>query len=144
MEDGLKQILESLPEKRPRSRLAPYAEFIGELRGLRRTYREIAAILAERCQLNVSASAIHDFVRIHSRGKSTGRSGASEPKRRSMNAKTESSDVAAAENRGMDPVLKRIAVLKGRDTMSESSGEPFRFDPSEPLLLKRVKTDRSR
>ena len=143
VEDQLKQILESLPGKPPRSRLTPYLEFIEELRRLGRTYRDIAAILAEKCQLNVSASAIYDFVRIHSRGKTKRRSGVSEAQRRFMNPKAESNDVAATENQGMDAVLKRITALRGRDTTSEPTIEPFRYNPSEPLRLKGIKKDES-
>jgi hypothetical protein len=69
MNEWLKQVLQTLPEKRPRSRLEPYREFIDELRHLGRTYREIAAILADRCQLQVSFSAIHEFVQTRSRGR---------------------------------------------------------------------------
>ena len=144
MEDQLKRIIESLPEKPPRSRLAPYLEFIEELRRLGRTYRDIAAILAEECQLNVSASAIHDFVRIHSRERTKRRNSTSELRGRFMNPKAESHDVAPAENRGMDAVLERIVALKSRGTTSDPTTEAFRFDPSEPLRLKRVKNDQSR
>ena len=138
MEDQLKQIIESLPEKPPRSRLAPYREFIEELRRLGRTYRDIAAILVEKCQLKVSASAIHDFVRIHLREKTKRRTGASEPRGRSMNPRAKSNDLAAAENQKMDAVLTRIAALKRRDTTSELTTEPFRFNPSEPLRLNKA------
>jgi len=62
-----------------------------------------------------------------------------------MNPKVESSDVAAAEKGRMDAVLKRIAALKARDTTSApTTEEAFRFNPSEPLLLEKVKTDQSR
>jgi hypothetical protein len=73
MDRYLKQLLRTLPEKPPRSRLEPYREFIEELRRLKRTYRNIAAILAEQCNLQVSASGIHDFVRARSKGEETER-----------------------------------------------------------------------
>lgn len=139
MEDQLKQLLESLPVKPPRSRLAPYAEFIEELRRLGRTYRDIAAILAEKCQLNVSASAIHDFVRIHSRARRKRGSGAPELHGRPLNLKLESNDVAAAENRGKDAAFQRIAALKRRNATVEPVTQAFRFNPSEPLWLKKAR-----
>ena len=43
----IREIIESLPEKRSRSRLEPYRQLIAELRRLRRTYREIAQVLGE-------------------------------------------------------------------------------------------------
>ena len=61
-----KDILDSLPEKSPRSRLDPYLELIEELRRRGRTFREIAHILAERCYLETAASTIHDFIRTRS------------------------------------------------------------------------------
>src|ERR1022692_1327872 len=67
MDDSLKDILDGLPAKPPRSRREPYLEFIEELRRLGRTYRDIASILAEKCQVQVSASGLHDFVQIRSR-----------------------------------------------------------------------------
>src|SRR5919109_3002403 len=67
--DELRNIVADLPEKLSRSRLEPYRELIVELRRLRRTYREIAQILGEKCQLHVSAAAVHNFVRLHVRRK---------------------------------------------------------------------------
>ena len=116
MEDQLKQILESLPEKPPRSRLAPYREFIEELRQLGRTYRDIAAILAEKCQLRVSASAIRDFVRIHSRDKTKRPNSTPQLRERSVNSAA-SNDIAAGENQGMDatPQEDRASQASGHD-----------------------------
>src|SRR5438034_7383253 len=69
MDDSFQEILDSLPEKRSRSRLEPYGRLIDELLRRRWTYRAIAGILAEKCQLTVSSSTIHDFVRRRSRSK---------------------------------------------------------------------------
>ena len=57
-------ILDSLPEKPPRSRLEPYRDLIEELRRRGRTFREIAHILREKCHVETAASTIHDFVRV--------------------------------------------------------------------------------
>src|SRR5271170_6326853 len=65
--DKFQAILDALPEKPPRSRLEPYSALIDELRRRRRTYREIVSILAEKCDLQVSISTIHDFVRAKSK-----------------------------------------------------------------------------
>src|SRR5437870_4808590 len=53
----LREIIESLPEKRSRSRLEPYRQLIAELRRPRHTYREIANLLGEECQVQVSAGS---------------------------------------------------------------------------------------
>ena len=69
MDEKFREIIESLPVKRSRSRPEPYRQLIAELRRLRRTYREIAQVLGEKCQLQVSAAAVHNFVRLHLRRK---------------------------------------------------------------------------
>src|ERR1700683_647613 len=60
-------ILDSLPEKPPRSRLEPYRDLIEELRRRGRTFREITHILAEKCHVETAASTIHDLIRTRSR-----------------------------------------------------------------------------
>jgi hypothetical protein len=55
MDGQFKDILDSLPEKSPRSRLSPYRELIDELRRRDRTFREIAQILAEKCGVETAA-----------------------------------------------------------------------------------------
>jgi hypothetical protein len=59
-ENSFRDILATLPEKRPRSRLAPYRRLIAGLRRRGRTYREIVEILAEKCNLRVSVSTLLD------------------------------------------------------------------------------------
>ncbi len=71
MDGEFQKIVDSLPEKPPRSRLEPYGELIDELRGRGRTYREIAGVLAKACRLEVSISTLHDFVKVRSRRKRT-------------------------------------------------------------------------
>jgi hypothetical protein len=61
MDDKFQDILDSLPEKPPRSRLEPCNELIGELRRRGRTYREIRDILAEKCGTQVSVSTLPRF-----------------------------------------------------------------------------------
>jgi hypothetical protein len=56
MDAKFREILDSLPNKPPRSRLEPYREFIEELRRRGRTYLDIAGILAEKCQVQVTAA----------------------------------------------------------------------------------------
>jgi hypothetical protein len=64
MDGKFQNILDRLPEKPPRSRLEPYRHLIDELLRRGRTYRDVASILAEKCQVRVSVSTIHDFVRV--------------------------------------------------------------------------------
>ena len=62
MDAKFKEILDGLPSKRPRSRLEPYGELISELRRRGRTYRDIAHILGEKCQVQVTASVLVGFM----------------------------------------------------------------------------------
>src|SRR5438552_18633428 len=67
MEGKLDEILDGLPERPPRSCLESFRDFINELRRRKHTYREIAHILEEKCQLRVSKSTVHRFLRARSR-----------------------------------------------------------------------------
>ena len=51
MEDNITKILDGLPPRPPRSRLDPHAILIEEMRRRGRTYKEIARVLAETCQV---------------------------------------------------------------------------------------------
>jgi hypothetical protein len=138
MDDQLEQILETLPEKPPRSRLETYREFIEELRRRGRTYRDIAAILAEKCELRVSASAIHDFVRTRSREKVMGRTGRTDAKRLPAYQSLDGEKTAFNTNAPPDVVQQRIAALRHRNAAIQPAPEGFQFDPGEPLRLKQL------
>jgi len=138
MDDKLLGILDNLPEKPPRSRLEPYRELIDELRRRRRTYRDIAAILAEKCHLDVSVSTIHDFVR--GRSSSLPRSPRSQQPAAGSADRAVSSDTAPIETseRGRQTVheaYQRIQALKLRIAPAKTVVEKFNFDPAEPLKL---------
>src|ERR1044071_1124063 len=74
MDRKFEEILATLPDKPVRSRLEPYGELIVELRRRGRTFREIAAILEEQCQLRVAASTVVRFLIGRSRRKRESRS----------------------------------------------------------------------
>ena len=142
MDDNFQEILDSLPEKPSRSRLEPYGRLIDELLRRRWTYRGITRILAEKCQLKVSCSTIHDFVRRRTRSRRN------RPKRRapvpaetmrvSPSARAEEKTRASVEEREsppVDEVHQRIAALKQRPAPDQTSPKQFHYDPSEPLRL---------
>jgi IS30 family transposase len=140
--DKFRAILDALPEKPPRSRLEPYGELIDELRRRRRTYREIVSVLAEKCDLRVSISTIHDFVRAKS-------------KEAKKAAKLLRIAVPSADIHNPDPtphrrdvpqlnqgnptaeeVQRRIAALKQRKVPPATNpSEGFQYNPDEPLRL---------
>jgi hypothetical protein len=141
MDESLNAILDGLPAKSPRSRLEPYREFIEELRRRGRTYRDIAGILAEKCQVQVSASGVHDFVRTRSRRDQEAHRRSSAVAAKSTTARMpqtiETQPPATTPAVPVDEVRRKIAALKVRTSMIEPAPEGFRFDPSEPLRLKK-------
>jgi len=139
MDAKTRAILDSLTDKPLRSRLEPHRELIQELRRRGRTYRDIANILAEKCQVEVTASGVHDFLRRRSR---TIRK---QPKRRSAASPEVSRGALAPEARSeraarkkeppIDEVRQRIAALKARSVRARESAEKLRYDPDESLRL---------
>lgn len=143
MDPKFKEILDSLPDKPPRSRLQPYRELIGELRRRGRTFQDIAHILAEKCQVQVTASGVHDFVRKRFQAKRRlgKRSNPRKDERSVFSAipriKTATPDSAVAPTPG-DGVARKIAALKARKPKAKPTSEPFHFDVNEPLRLKKA------
>ena len=131
MDERLKRILNALPQKAQRSCLEPYRELIEELRKMGRTYRDIAAILAEKCELHLSSAAVHNFARVRSRWRpkvrtSTGK----QPLRNKIeNAATDCNDSACGD------VQQRFAALGQKNAAIPPASDDFQFDPDEPLRL---------
>ena len=135
METALQAILDSLPPRRRRSKLEPYAELICALRGRGQSYREIATILRERCGLRVAMHTVYYFV--HARAPKNGaprarRQQPSEPVRRASGADASSSPRSPD---GQEDVRARIAALKQRPRASAAEPKAFEYDEHEPLQL---------
>ena len=135
MDSNHQEILDNLDEKAPRSRLAPYRDLILELRRQNRTYREIHQILADRCQICVSISTLHDFLhaqrRIDSKIKGQKTAGKNP-------LGLSKQPLSGAKNNRETPdieVQQRIAALKQRVTLAPQCTSRFIFDPSQPLHL---------
>src|SRR5664279_622814 len=71
MDKALDDILKTIPEKPPNSRLTPYADLIDELRQRGSPYRGIVGVLAEKCGCRVWVSNLHHFVRRRGTAKRT-------------------------------------------------------------------------
>jgi len=140
MEDErFKAIVDSLPEKRPRSRLEPYAELIDQLRKLGRTYREIERILSEKCGIHAPRCTINDFVRKRSRRKSK--------IQKSLPLSVENADLPTTASAGeeetscamklpeINDIYRRIAALKQSQPSTAKTADLFHYDPNEPLQL---------
>jgi hypothetical protein len=103
-------ILATVPARPSRSRLEPYRDLIEELRRRNVTFREIAEILSDRCDVHVSRAAVHDFLK------------------RRLTA-------ARRQYRPFPPPAVRTiqAVQSDKETVGVDS--PFDFDEAEPLRL---------
>lgn len=63
------ELLDQLPEKPPRSKLEPYRDLISQLLAKNWTYRDIAALFADKLKLAVAPSTLHNFVKVRSQQK---------------------------------------------------------------------------
>jgi len=136
MDARFQEILDSLPPKQPRSRLEPYAELIEKLRQRGTTYRTIAAILTERCQLHSSASTVHDFLRVRTPMKTPAKRGRTAVSRM-RDATRRAPRLSRAQGNVQPPedVQRRIAALKMRSAPAKPKSKEFQYDPEEPLHL---------
>ena len=126
MDENIEAILSSLPDKKPRSRLEPYFELIQELRRRGRTYREIAGILASKCNLRVAVSTLHEYMRIRSES------------RRARNPRRPDTPVGTGEaslRQSPDALGQRIAALKAKKYENDTKGNAYEFDADKPLRL---------
>lgn len=127
-----KKILKSLPPRPPRSCLEPYADLIDEMRRRGWPFRDIARVLQEKCNVNVSPSNLHHFVKLRT-AETNRRKTALSPAR----VASEDPPVAALALRTdtATDVGQRIAALKQRHSEAPPSLKGFEYDPSEPLRL---------
>ncbi len=67
MDPTILSLLDSIPEKPPRSKLETHRELIRQLRRKGCTYRDIVRILHERIGLDVAVSTIHSFIKVRAK-----------------------------------------------------------------------------
>ena len=131
MDTKFAEILDSLPPKTPRSRLEPYRELIREMRRRGRTYREIAQVLGERCQVKIAPSTVQEFVIRRTRSKPI--------TRKEIAEQTVAESPAKALSRPTPTeVQARIQALRQRDhPAAEKASKPvFAYDENEPLRVR--------
>jgi IS30 family transposase len=140
MDDNITKILDGLPPRPPRSRLATHATLIEEMRRRGRTYKEIARVLAETCQVKSSPSNIFYFVRLRAREAKRARprqavQTVAEPHASSKAASTQSTVRSnAPQGKIPEDIAQRIAAVRNRKP-AEPPPTGFTFDPNEPLRL---------
>jgi hypothetical protein len=140
MDNKFSDILDSLPEPEPRSCLDPFQELIYELHRRGRTYREIARILAERCEVVVSVSTIYRFFqsRLSTKQKACKRQLSQSPKIKELNQTAileEKMSTDSLPGSSTDEIIKRISDIKLQQGAVNKTSKLFHYDPNEPLHL---------
>jgi hypothetical protein len=119
MESALQTILESLPEKPPRSKLEPHRELIRELHRKGWTYREVARLFHERLGFYVAPSTLHSFVKV-----------------RAKHRKRSQFELPPLEQSSAPPpALDRVAALRAKSVVPKSRPARFVLRENEPLTL---------
>ena len=161
MNSDLDTILNNLPVKPPRSRLEPHLALITEMRKRNRSYREIAQVLHDSCDLTVGVSTVHDFVRIRSTpSRRPGFTGRRKPasvctdidlhpvsKKRADSAAKTTEDVlrnakesrrtqgAARRSKGSQDLARKFKDMKQQPARTIKNKPVFAYNPDEPLRL---------
>ena len=124
MDPTLLSLLDSIPQKPPRSKLETHRELIRHLRRKGCTYRDIVRILRERVGLDVAVSTIHSFVKVRAKHR--------------KQVQYELPPLGSASNPipvSPDNVASRIAALKTKQVGQKAKPKHFHFEESEPLKL---------
>lgn len=135
MEGRFEDILSSVSAKPGRSRLAPYGDLVDELRSQGFTCRDIAALLAEKCQFHTSKTAVNNFVRAQARKRRSVARKLACRATTSMPAVSKSPAPHSTQGPGEDEIRRRIAALKARKPALEPAADDFHYNPDEPLRL---------
>jgi hypothetical protein len=124
MDPTVLSLLDSIPQKSPRSKLEIHREVIRQLRRKGCTYRDIVRILRERIGLHVAVSTIHSFVKVRAKHR--------------KQVQYELPPLGSESNPlGVNPddVASRIAALKAKPVGQKAKPKHFHFEESEPLKL---------
>ena len=124
MDPTLLSLLDSIPQKPPRSKLETHRELIRQLRRKGCTYRDIVRILHERVGLDVAVSTIHSFIKVRAKHRK-------QVQYELPPLGSESTSIRI----NPDDVASRIAALKAKPVEHKAKPKHFHFEESEPLKL---------
>jgi hypothetical protein len=124
MDPTLLSLLETIPQKPPRSKLEAHRELIRQLRRKGCTYRDIVRILRERVGIDVAVSTIHSFVKVRAKHRK-------QVQYELPPLEPESSLIRVSP----DDVASRIAALKTKPIERKAKPKHFHFEENEPLKL---------
>jgi hypothetical protein len=119
MDRTYEEILREVTSRRMRSRLDPYAELIVELKIRGWSYRGIAEILSEKCDLQVSYRTVHHYAKRLNRS----------------DASRTAAQTAMVPPRGLAP--EHVNAKVGTPVSPTARPDEFAFDASVPLTLLR-------
>ena len=125
MDPTLLSLLDSIPQKPPRSKLETHRELLRQLRRKGCTYRDIVRILHERVGLDVAVSRIHSFIKVRAKH------------RKQVQYELPPLESESSLSTSMNPndVASRIAALKAKPVEPKAKPKHFHFEESEPLKL---------
>ena len=125
MDPTLLSLLDSIPQKPPRSKLETHRELIRQLRRKGCTYRDIVRTLHERVGLDVAVSTIHSFIKVRAKH------------RKRVQYELPPLEPESPVSSHMSPydVASRIAALKAKPVEQKAKPKHFHFEKSEPLKL---------
>jgi hypothetical protein len=125
MDPTLLSLLDSIPQKPPRSKLETHRELLRQLRRKGCTYRDIVRILHERVGLDVAVSTIHSFIKVRAKH------------RKQVQYELPALESGSSLSTSMNPndVASRIAALKAKPVEPKAKPKHFHFEESEPLKL---------
>ena len=124
MDPTLLSLLETIPQKPPRSKLETHRELIRQLRRKGCTYRDIVRILHERVGIDVAVSTIHSYVKVRAKHRK-------QVHYELPPVESESKPITLSAN----DVAARIAALRAKPIEQQSKPKHFHFEESEPLKL---------
>jgi hypothetical protein len=125
MDPTLLSLLDSIPQKPPRSKLENHRELIRQLRRKGCTYRDIVRILRESVGLDVAVSTIHSFIKVRAKHR----------KQVQYELPPLEPQSPATDRVNPEDVASRIAALKARPVEHKTKTKHFHFEESEPLKL---------
>src|SRR5579864_7773270 len=125
MDPTLLSLLETIPQKPPRSKLETHRELIRQLRRKGCTYRDVVRILHERLGLDVAVSTIHSFIKVRAKHR----------KQVEYELPPLEPQSSVDTHVSSDDVASRIAALKAKPVEHKTKPKHFHFEESEPLKL---------
>lgn len=135
MENKFHDVLSSVNAKQGRSLLEPYGELVDTLRCQGFTCRDIAALLAERCQFVTSKSAVSRFLLARARRRRNVARKLSRGVSGSTPATSKPLPQYSAQRWNDDEIRQKIADVKARKPVAEPAPDGFHYNPDEPLRL---------